>query len=614
MRIISVGEWMGSLRAIITRFCTVQSRTFDYYRMALIVFTGVFVYSNTLYSPFVFDDAANIVNNPLIMDLSPAGLIEAFYSRRAIGIITFQLNYFFSQWNVTGYHVTNIFIHISASLAVYWLLQLLMKTEYVQNHSDDRICCLPLPFFAALLFVVHPVQTQAVTYIVQRFASLATLFYFLSITFFLAARINQVASGRLLTIRSAAWICASFIACFLALYSKETAYTLPLALLLVELLFFRSTPKKIFWLTTASASVVIAFFLKYAASGLSVQSVLSAIDESSRVQTLMTRTDYLLTQFRVIMTYIRLIFFPIDQRLDYDFTLSRTFMDWRVICSFLVILTLIMLALWLLKISRYGSPLLRLTAFGIFWFFLTLSVESSIIPIIDLIFEHRLYLPMLGAVTTVPSAVMMFTWGRSESARNAVCIGFLLISVLLAVTAYNRNSVWESEVSVWLDTVNKSPNSARAWNNLGGAYIKQKDSVSSLKALVRSIELNPSKADAWNNLGVAIDIMGVYNDRFRRTAEMFDSPQSVEDRVVKVWLGDVNNNLGLAYEILGNLPKAAENYHNAVGYNPSFGLAYYNLGIVSAKLHDAAKYSEQVQILRMIDPDLAERLQARVER
>jgi hypothetical protein len=268
----------------------------------------------------------------------------------------------------------------------------------------------------------------------------------------------------------------------------------------------------------------------------------------------------------------------------------------------------------MLKISRDGSPNLRLIAFGILWFFLTLSVESSVIPIIDLIFEHRLYLPLVGVVTAVPAAVMMVPWGGGKASSKAACIGFMLISLVLALTAYNRNSVWKSEVSIWADTVENSPNSARAWNNLGAAYIKQKDPSNSLKAITRSIELDPSKADAWNNLGVAIDIMGAYNDRFNRTYEMFSTPGSIEGKIVNSWLGDVSNNLGLAYEILGNLPKAAENYRNAVGYNPSLGLAYYNLGIVSAKLNDASKYSEQVQILRMIDPGLAERLQVRVEK
>jgi tetratricopeptide (TPR) repeat protein len=105
--------------------------------------------------------------------------------------------------------------------------------------------------------------------------------------------------------------------------------------------------------------------------------------------------------------------------------------------------------------------------------------------------------------------------------------------------------------------------------------------------------------------------MGVYNDRFHRTVEMFRDPAAVEGKVVTRWLGEVNNNLGLAYEILGDFPKAAENYRNAVGYNPAMTLAYYNLAIVSVAMGDFGKYSEQKQILMMLDPVLAERLRVR---
>jgi hypothetical protein len=598
----------------ITGFCTIQSRRFFFYRVLLIVSLGMAAYSNTLYSPFIFDDTLNIVNNPQIKNISLAGLKASFYSKRAIGIITFKLNYFLSGWNVFGYHLTNIFIHIIASLAVYRLLRLLMDTEYFKDNADEQFRKLPLPFFAALLFVSHPVQTQAVTYIVQRFTSLATLFYFVAIISYLSARINQIDSARIFTIKSVAWFSATLLSGFLAFYTKETAYTLPLAIMLVELLFFKCTPKKILLVLTASASFAIAVLIKYASATQSLQSTLSVIDETTRMQTTTTRLDYLFTQFRVIMTYLRLIFFPVNQRLDYDFALSHSFFEWRVICSYLVILTLLLAAGWMLKISKNGSPHLRLIAFGILWFFLTLSVESSVIPIIDLIFEHRLYLPLFGAVTAVPSAVMMLAWGEKEAYCKAVCIGFLLISLILALTAYNRNSVWRSEVSIWEDTVSKSPDSARAWINLGAVYIKQREPVSSLKATIRSIELDPSKADAWNNIGIAIDLMGAYNNRFNRTSEMFLTPGSLKGKIFNKWLGDVNNNLGLAYEITGNLNKAVESYSNAVGYNPALGLAYYNLGIASAKMGDVPRYSEQVQILRMIDPLLAERLHDMVEK
>lgn len=605
---------MESLTAQIKDFCTIQSSKFTIYRIALIVLVGIAAYSNTLYAPFIFDDAANIQNNPIIMDISLSGLKSAFYSRRAIGIISFQLNYLLSGWDVYGYHITNIIIHLLASLAVYRLLQLLLNTEYMSERAGDSFRRLPLPFFAALLFVSHPVQTQAVTYIVQRFASLATLFYLAAIISYLTARNNQVALGRKVTIRSVVWFSAALLFSGLAIYTKETAYTLPIAIILVEMLFFKASRGKTSLVIASGTMAVIALLVKYATAPQSVQNAISALDEATRLQTITTRSDYLLTQFRVIMTYIRLLVLPVNQRLDYDFTLSHSFSDWPVLCSFLAISALLLGACWMLKISGNGSPYLRLMGFGILWFFLTLSIESSVIPIIDLVFEHRLYLPMFGAVTTLSAAAMMLTQVRGESSGKAACIGFLLISFLLAATAYNRNSVWKSEVSIWADSVKKSPQSARAWNNLGAVYIKQKEPMSSLLAIIRSIELDPSKPDAWNNLGIAIDIMGAYNDRFNRTSEMFNAPGSVENKIVNKWLGDVNNNLGLAHEITGNLQKAAENYSNAVGYNPSLGVAYYNLGIVSAKMGNPSGYSSQVQILRMIDPILAERLQSRVEK
>lgn len=604
---------MESLSAKIENFCINQSSKFDFYRVGLIVLLGMLAYSNTLFSPFIFDDAANLFDNPQIMDLSGAGLKAAFHSRRAIGIITFQLNYFFFGWNVVGFHVTNIIIHIFTAISVYRLLQLIMVTEYMADNADDRFRTLPIPFFSALLFIAHPVQTQAVTYIVQRFASLAALFYLVSLITYLSGRIKQLAAHKVFNAQTVAWYCASFIFGVLAFFTKETAYTLPVAIMLVELVFFRANLKKIVLILVTSIGIVFAALMKYASTSQSLQNAISVLDEATRLQTTTTRLDYLLTQFRVIMTYMRLFFFPIDQRLDYDFALSHSFLDWRVFCSFLTILTLLLVSGWLLKISQHGLPHLRLIAFGVVWFFLTLSIESSIIPIIDLIFEHRLYLPLFGAVTAVVSAVTFFAWGRGAPSGKVVCVGFLVLSLLLAAAAFKRNSIWESEISIWSDAVEKSPASARAWNNLGAVNIKQREPLNALRAIIRSIELDPSKADAWNNLGIALDIMGSYHNRFTRTSEMFRSPESFKGKVVNQWLGDVNNNLGLAYEITGNLQKAAESYSSAVGYNPSLGLAYYNLGIVSAKLGDASKYSAQVQILRMIDPLLAERLQITIE-
>jgi tetratricopeptide (TPR) repeat protein len=572
----------------------------------------VLAYSNTFESPFVFDDVVQIQNNPLIMDHSINGFRQAFKLSRPLGIISFQLNYLLWGDNVFWFHFVNILIHILTALLVYKFLQLLTRTPLVSASAVNDDSLQAVPFLVALLFVAHPVQTQAVTYIVQRFASLATLFYLAAAILYLQARLTQVKADRLQQPAALLLFGLAVLCAVMALFSKETAFTLPAAIVLIELVFFRWRNKKAYCIATLAGGGVAALFFWFVAAGRSLAGAISALDAATRLQTLASRSDYLFTQFRVIMTYIRLIFLPIKQSIDYDYHLSHSFFEWQVICSFSVLIALLAVAVWLLKISGDHSPLLRLAAFGMLWFFLTLAVESSFIPIIDLIFEHRLYLPSFGALTAIVSLILYFRPLNSEPAGRATAIGFLVLVCILALSTWKRNAVWRSEVALWTDATTKYPNTARGWNNLGGAYIKQREPLAALKALVRSIELDPSKADAWNNLGMAIDQFGTYNDRFHRTSEMFRSPGSTKGNVVNAWLGDVNNNLGLAYEVLGNFAKAAECYSNAVGFNPALGLAYYNLGIVSARNGDMRKLAEQQQILLMIDPVLAERLRLRV--
>lgn len=599
---------MAAFGALIQRFCTSSERRFQYVRLAFVVVLGTLVYSNTFDAPFSFDDTPNLHDNPVIQTLSLDGIKSVLQSRRAFGIVTFQLNYFLSGWNLFGFHLTNLSIHLAAGLTTYALLRLLFQTPYVRRIADAELA-VPLPFFTALLFVVHPLQTQAVTYIVQRFASLATLLYLVAVVAYLKVRLTQEVSGSSLSWRVLLWSVVGLVAAGLAFMTKETAYTLPVALLMVELLFFKFSwvkSAKIVTATLLTGAGIVGMLVRTK----SLDTVIALVDETTRVQTITSRSEYLFTQFRVIITYIRLIFLPINQSIDYDYVLSHSLFEWRVICSLLVLLLLFATAFWLIVKSRFARPEWRFAAFGILWFFVALSIESSVLPIIDLIFEHRVYLPSIGAFTAITAGTLTW-WRRGEAARQRICLAVMLVVFLLGVTAWHRNSVWQSEISLWEDATRKNPHSARGWNNLGGAYIKKQEARKALQALTRSIELDPSKADAWNNVGIAIDMMGVYNDRFRRTAEMFRDPAAVEDKIVSTWLGEVNNNLGLAYEILGNLPKAAESYRNAVGYNPALGLAYYNLGIVSAARGDIVSYAEQLQILRLVDPVLAERMQLR---
>ena len=595
----------------VLKLCSSQELLYLYLRLLIIVLVGVAAYSNTFGMPFIFDDAANIINNAVVKEFNIAGFKAAFQDRRAFGILTFQINYFLFGDNVFGYHLTNLFIHIAAALLIYAMVSLILRTPYFDKSLSPCTSILPVPFFTALFFVVHPIQTQAVTYIVQRFASLATLLFVAAIVCYLKARISQQRPQRSLWAESV-WFAGCIAAIILAISTKEIAYTCPLAIILVELLFFELNRRKIFKLFLVTLAAIMLLLIRISSGNISLDTIISRLDDITRIQTISSRSDYLFTQFRVIVTYLRLLLMPVNQSLDYDYTLSHSFFEWKVLVSFLLLLAIFSFSLWLITVSRGGKPYLRLSAFGILWFFLTLSVESSILPIIDIIFEHRLYLPSVGFFLATSSLGLLFSWGRgSLLVRQRFVQGLLFIALVLAGSTWKRNLVWTNEVTLWQDVVAKKPNSARAWNNLGGAFIKQREGIKALQALIRSIELNPSKADAFNNVGIAIDLMGSYNDRFYRTTEMFNDPRAIEGKTVSRWLGDVNNNLGLAYEITGDLPKAANSYRSAIGHYPALGVAYFNLGLVSAAMSDYAKYSEQLQILLMIDPVLAERLQLR---
>lgn len=604
---------MALMSSRITKMCTSAAPRDIVVRCCLVVFLGIIAYSNTFRMSFTFDDATNILSNHLIREFNPEGIKQAFTTRRGIGIVSFQLNYYLSGLSVTGYHLFNLCIHLTAALLVYRLLALMLETPCFRSPENTWVGTLPVPFFAALIFVTHPIQTQAVTYIVQRFTSMATMLYLASVVAYLQARMLQEQRGRLVSVGSVSWAAACLFASLCAFNTKEIAYTLPLALMLVEWICFGLNRRKLAVVGVLSFAAVAAVLAKLGLGNVSLDQAMTAMDEATRLQTITSRSDYLFTQFRVILTYIRLLLLPINQSVDYDYTLSHGFFEPAVIGAFSVLALLFVLAIVLVRKSRSGRGDLRLVAFGLFWFFLALSIESSILPIIDLIFEHRVYLPSVGAITAVTAAGVSVAWRRNHGRFQApVCIAFLLLAALLAGAAWKRNLVWKTEVTLWEDATAKKPRNSRAWNNLGGAYIKEKSADKALRALVRAIELDPSKAAAWNNLGIAIDLKGVYRDRFNKTKEMFNAPQSVENETVSQWLGDANNNLGLAYEILGNLPKAAENYRNATGYNPALGLAYYNLGLVSAAMGNADTYAEQQQILLLVDPILAERLRHRV--
>lgn len=526
----------------------------------LILLAGVVAYANTFQVPFVFDDERSITQNVAIqsLDLLDSGTaVDGFLPpNRYVTYLSFALNFHFGGLNVSGYHVVNLIIHLLTALLVYALLRMTLKTPFLQARSMTASNSWPvtallsphgfIPLFAALLFVVHPVQTQAVTYIVQRTTSLAALFYLAAVVLYVQARLlfdkreenigrRETPARRRLAIigRAIALLAGAVIAAVLAMKTKEIAFTLPFAVLLYEACFFRgSWKRRLIFVAPILATLPIIPLTIFAIDG-PTDDVLADSAEKLRVGSDMPRLVYLLTQFRVIATYLRLLILPVNQNLDYDYPVYSHFFTPAVLVSFLLLAGICGFAVYLFYRSRSAKlPLItdasgatadpgeerslstrtdpefsrtasysRLIAFGIIWFFLTLAVESSLVPIVDVIMEHRLYLPMFGAVTVVATGFYLLMERISRPAGRRILVSIALIVVVLLISAtYQRNHTWGDKISLWQDVVAKSPNKGRALNNLGVALEDAGRREEAINVLARSIAVDPGYYKSYYNL------------------------------------------------------------------------------------------------------------------
>ena len=599
--------------------------------LLLILVVGFCVYSNTFYVPFFFDDEPNIVKHPLIRDFRyfvdtpplEGGAIKDFFRTRYVGYFSFAINYALNGLDVTGYHVFNLLIHLANALLVYWLLILTFRTPFFAGHEGgDAGGVLGPPrvvaLFAALLFVSHPVQTQAVTYVVQRFASLATLFYLLSLVMYIKWRLVSQAAGyrdregeQGRTGRSSSRVqryalyAVSLVSAVLGMKTKEVVFTLPIMTALYEFFFFRGKVKKrLLFVAPLSLTMLIVPLTLLGQKGALASA--RYVDESLKIGASqeISRWDYLLTQFRVVITYLRLLVFPVRQNFDYDYPVYHSFLVPAVFFSFLCVFLVLVLGIYLLlRSSRTeGSDRywFRLAAFGIFWFFVTLSVESSVIPLADVIFEHRVYLPSVGFFVALLSAVeiaMNRLERRGFFVRKAAAAGLVLIVAALSVAAFARNAVWGNKVVFWADTAEKSPLKARPHLALGTALDEQGKLSEAFKEYEIALKLDPRDSEPYKGMGNIYFKLG----RFDEAIKGYRAALAIDPADRKA-----HNNLGYLYSLQGRIDEAVREYETALRADPGFVDARINLGIayrLQGRLDDAIR---EYQTALLIDPSVAD--------
>ncbi|MGZ3593123.1 MAG: hypothetical protein ACXWL9_05215, partial [Syntrophales bacterium] len=332
--------------------------------MLFICLMGIIAYSNSFGCSLHFDDIPTIEDNIAIRNLSDVKAWWGFYPSRPIGYLSFALNYHFHRLDVWGYHLVNLAIHIANALLVWWLVMLTMATPVMRAQPISRHKG-AMALFAALLFVSHPLATQSVTYIVQRLASLATLFYLLSLALYVKGRLGEGNRDKLMFLSYA----GSILCAALGMLTKEIVFTLPFALVLYEFSFIKTDTWKIDLKDRGIQIPVVILGIFFSLFFLNFSfEIFNPIPPllNQGYDYPITAWEYFLTQFSVILTYIRLFILPINQNLDYDYPISHSLFEWHTLFGLLSLAGIFFLGIVLFR--RY-----RLISFGIFWFFLTLS-------------------------------------------------------------------------------------------------------------------------------------------------------------------------------------------------------------------------------------------------
>ncbi len=524
--------------------------------LLLFVLLGALLYANTLQVPFVFDDEASIRDNPNIRwtSLSLANLKTASREspapHRPLAYASFALNYMIHGYRLPGYHLVNTVIHILAGFFLFLLIRgtLALPLFHGRFRHPDL-----LALFAALLWFANPLQTQSVTYTVQRMNSMAAMFYLLAMLLYLHGRLRteEGVSG---------WPCFAGCAAagLLACGTKEIAATLPLMILLYEYFFLQDLDRNwlkraLPWIAGLLAASLLLGFIYLGTSPL--QRVLDSYEFRDY-----TMTQRLLTQPRVVLDYLGLFALPLPGRLnlDHDVQVSRSLIDPASTLPALLALA------GLLAAGLFFVRRRRLLAFAILWFLGTLAIESSVIAL-ELMFEHRAYLPTMF----IPLALLALAWPLIKQPKIAVIVLSVAVLLLSAWTV-QRNAVWADPVTLWTDVVKKSPQKVRPHNNLSSLYIDGNQVPLALRHAGEAVRLDPENADARFNMGSAL----LRGGRMDEAEASFEEALRIDPEYAKA-----HTNLGGIRFHQGDVDRALDHWQEALRIDPDDPLANHNCAV-----------------------------------
>lgn len=532
-------------------------------------------YSSFKVKPLLLDDKINIFQNEKFSNVWNFKDIWNYYSNRVIVCYTFALNIAFNKNDVSVFHIVNYLIHFINGVLIFGILRLILSLKFFDGRTISKY----KDYFtgaAAMLFLVHPITTGAVTFLYQRFTLMAAMFYFVAVYTYMIYRKTE----------KRRFFIFSMMATLMAMFSKENAFSIPLMVIAMEFTFFSTFTRKniiemikrtIPYIVIISISVITQFAFGHN------KSVLGALmlDPANIVA-------YFSTQQTVIMKYIGLLFIPINQVFDYELSYphSKSLFENFAWFYFALYIIFIILAIYLGRTKRLFTA-------AILWFFTALSVECSVLVLREMYFEHRVYL-------AIPAFLMLIIFivdsilGEVEKYNKVRMWGItavlIVITLIFSQLTYKRNELYVHQSLLWLDVLEKAPENARANLILASLMLEVYESKKDLKTLKLAEILyeKGTKLDSIYNYNIGLSYYNRMNINYskKKYKELIEetntllstlSPDSKKDNL----FGQIYFYRGLAFIKLNDFEKAKDSFIAASKYYNTKDKAEANLKLIA---------------------------------
>jgi len=618
-----------------------------FFALAILSISIFLAYSNSLNGTWAMDD---VVTN------KPVGIndIHDLVGFRKVAYITFLLNQYIAPFSPANFRLFNILIHILNAALVYvlayWTIILRLRDPEYQTQKEIRPGkskghlslssekqAFYIALFSSVIFGLHPININAVAYIVQRMASLATLFVLLSLICYISAALSgNRLKATLLYVLSGIFV-------VIGIFSKENAVMAIPLILLYDYVFLSRFNRGVFikrMLVMGGIGFVsiglASYFLKLHTTVIDIVRFFMNLNQPltekgwMAVDVYWTPLQHILTEFRVVSRYIFLIFLPLPQFLVFDwwgFPISKSLTEpITTLLSVIFLFSIFIFSLW--KIKRF--PFL---CFGILWYLIAISLESFLAVGADLYFEHRNYLPFSGFIIGVVGQIVVSL--KSSMGKKPIWATALTLVIIFGSLTFIRNFGWKDSITLWGDTLKKNPSNIRAMMAIGNAYLKLSDMdyAERYYKMVAKKSVQEKRLHFFDDSAYSLGMIYLFKGNLHQAKELIDkfdySIESYKPRILRGFYKALNNDLdgalkeyeeiigktrgidsvvvltlmGDAYREKGLWDHAIEKYNNAIALDQTFAAAYYGIGIVFMNKREIERASDYFKKALFIDPN-----------